>query len=365
VGNNPNPDPPPTSPIYKGQPNTIGVIYNNNPNNNAYITYSYDSAHNFYTGSPGGGVTANGTNDNASITGFLTKALYNTVANDIAGKSLDSRVFTQVMGNGNDFLDGGSGNDSIMGGYGNDTITGGQGNDTLWGRGGGTHALNVNVYQGGVATTETADVVFTDGLKVGESAVIGGLTLTASSAMTATQVATAFLNITVGTGPASSTNYSVSGTLTGWTTGTTLITSGENTNVVKFTSTTPNTDVTNLSGAYKLWDNDIFKWNSGDAGTGATDSIKDFVAWNGTAGDKLDILGLLSGYNNSTSTLSQWVTVALNQTAPNSVTANSTKITIDVDGPGVGTVTQTIWLEAVNLSTTDVTALKTSGVLIA
>jgi hypothetical protein len=75
-------------------------------------------------------------------------------------------------------------------------------------------------------------------------------------------------------------------------------------------------------------------------------------------------LGLLTGYNSTSSTLSQWVSVAINQTAPSTTTANSTKITIDIDGSGSGTVNQIIWLEGVTLST-DVAVLKTNGVLIA
>ncbi|MBU6368569.1 MAG: type I secretion C-terminal target domain-containing protein [Burkholderiales bacterium] len=114
-------------------------------------------------------------------------------------------------------------------------------------------------------------------------------------------------------------------------------------------------------------DNDSFVWALGDAGaTGAVDIVKDFVAWNGTVGDKLDITSLLAGgYNTSTSVLSQWVTVTTGQTVPGSATANSTRIVIDVDGSGTGNVTQTIWLEGVTLSTTDTAVLKNSGVLIA
>jgi hypothetical protein len=48
----------------------------------------------------------------------------------------ENRMFTQRMGAGDDFIDGGAGNDVIMGGLGNDTIIGGTGNDVLYGRGG-------------------------------------------------------------------------------------------------------------------------------------------------------------------------------------------------------------------------------------
>jgi Ca2+-binding RTX toxin-like protein len=112
--------------------------------------------------------------------------------------------------------------------------------------------------------------------------------------------------------------------------------------------------------------NDTFTWFSGDAGTaGAVDVVKSFSTWNGTAGDKLNILKLLSGYTSGASTLSQWVTsVTTAQTSPAGV-AGSTKIVIDVDGTGAGTVTQTIWLEGVNLPAIDPAVLKASGVLIA
>ena len=102
---------------------------------------------------------------------------------------------------------------------------------------------------------------------------------------------------------------------------------------------------TNAAGS----NNDTFVWQSGDQGaSGATDVIKDFVRWNGTSGDKLSIYPLLTGFTNATSTLSDWVkTVAINQTV-NGV-ANSTVMTIDVDGSGSGVITQVIQFEGVNL----------------
>ena len=118
-------------------------------------------------------------------------------------------------------------------------------------------------------------------------------------------------------------------------------------------------------------DNDVFKWNSGDAGaSGATDTIKDFTKWNGTSGDKLSISGLLSGFTLASSPLEQWVkTIATGQTV-NGV-FNSTVMTIDVDGPGSGTVTQVIQFEGINLLSgvsgtlaQQLASLKTSGVFI-
>jgi len=134
--------------------------------------------------------------------------------------------------------------------------------------------------------------------------------------------------------------------------------------------------------------NDTFIWFAGDAGTtGAVDIVKNFTAWNGTAGEKLDISKLLTNnYVSGTSTLSQWVTsVSSNVTALNGAPAGlsptNTKIVIDVDGQpaagaaagaaGTGTVTQTIWLDGVNLNPSGASldvllaTLKSNGVLIA
>ena len=116
--------------------------------------------------------------------------------------------------------------------------------------------------------------------------------------------------------------------------------------------------------------NDTFAWFAGDAGTstGAVDIVKSFTAWIGTAGDKLDISKLLTnGYVSGTSTLSQWVTSVTNNAsgAPSGVGTTNTKIVIDVDGTGSGTVTQTIWLDGVNLSSIDPAVLKSNGILIA
>ena len=131
--------------------------------------------------------------------------------------------------------------------------------------------------------------------------------------------------------------------------------------------------------------NDTFVWFAGDAGaTGAVDIVKSFSPWTSATakGDKIDISKLLTnGFVSATSTLSEWVTsITTAQTSPGGV-ANSTKIVIDVDGqpavgaganaPGTSTVTQTIWLEGVNLTLSgatldaQLTALKNSGVLIA
>jgi flagellar hook-associated protein 2 len=94
----------------------------------------------------------------------------------------------------------------------------------------GVYTIKKEVELPQIATTtgkansyETADVTFND-LAAGGYVTIGGLTFTATSAMTGTQVAAAFANLSNGaiTGP--STNLgSYSGTLTGWSTGSTTL----------------------------------------------------------------------------------------------------------------------------------------------
>jgi uncharacterized repeat protein (TIGR02059 family) len=124
-------------------------------------------------------------------------------------------------------------------------------------------------------------------------------------------------------------------------------------------------------GAVSGTDNDTFVWQRGDAGAGALDIVRDFTAWNGTSGDKLDLTQQLEGYTGSN--LSQWVTVQTGVTGAslvgNGVVAGSwdasqtgTLLTVDVDGAGSGTATQRIFLAGTTLNT-DVNALKTLGVM--
>ncbi|MCX9004994.1 type I secretion C-terminal target domain-containing protein, partial [Citrobacter portucalensis] len=76
-------------------------------------------------------------------------------------------------------------------------------------------------------------------------------------------------------------------------------------------------------------DNDVFVWRAGDAAGNATDIIKDFSAWNGTSGDKLDIGDLLVGLKGSSgSNIADWVTVT--------ISGGDTTIAIDIDGNGTG-----------------------------
>jgi len=123
------------------------------------------------------------------------------------------------------------------------------------------------------------------------------------------------------------------------------------------------------SGLTQGLDNDIFVWGSGDAGLGASDVIRDFTAWNGTSGDKLDLRALLVGYQAGTSDISRWISVQNDVTLPGAtgwdVGKTGTLLTIDIDGAGAGTATQTIFLENVSLTTTDPDQLISGGVILA
>ncbi len=123
------------------------------------------------------------------------------------------------------------------------------------------------------------------------------------------------------------------------------------------------------SGVAQGLDNDIFVWGSGDAGPGASDVIRDFTAWNGTSGDKLDLRALLVGYQAGTSDISQWISVQNEVTLPGATGWDAGKtgtlLTIDIDGAGAGTVTQTIFLENVSLTTTNPNQLISGGVILA
>ena len=158
--------------------------------------------------------------------------------------------------------------------------------------------------------------------------------------------------------------------MTGWSSAATTATAGAASggpSAVTFTSDTLGKLSSKISTSYTLNDNDTFVWNAGDAVGNSVDIIKDFSAWNGTTGDKLDIKNLLTGYTSGTSTLSQWVSITNNSTIdrPSGVSSPNTKIVIDIDGAGSGTTTQTIWLDGVSGLSNDPTTLKNNGILIA
>jgi Ca2+-binding RTX toxin-like protein len=290
-----------------------------------------------------------------------------------------SDIFNQVMGNGDDTLDGGAGNDSIMGGFGNDLIIGGSGNDTLWGRG-GTNTITKYAYSyvdGTAALPESASFIFmpSESLTAGNTLSVAGLTITAVRDMTGQELANALSSISAGgTGTSSAGIYLISGNLTsGWKSNAVTNQSGSGSAAfytVKFqTSSNRNVptnplEMTAAKTTLNMSDNDTFKWNSGDASLGSvtTDTIKDFSAWDPitSKGDKIDISDLLRGlgYQAGTSTLSDWVSF----TAANGNTAAR----IDIDTGANPSVVQTIVLENANMNVnTTLQQLINNGVLVA
>lgn len=123
------------------------------------------------------------------------------------------------------------------------------------------------------------------------------------------------------------------------------------------------------SGRAQGLDNDVFVWGSGDAGLGAQDVIRDFTPWNGTSGDKIDLSALLTGYQAGTSDISQWISVQNDVTLPGAtgwdIGKTGALLTIDIDGAGAGTITQTIFLENMSLAMTNPNQLISSGVILA
>lgn len=92
------------------------------------------------------------------------------------------------------------------------------------------------------AVTENAQVSFSD-MTAGQTFTLAGISITATEAMTAAEVAAGFANLSVGAGANSSSKFSSSGTLSGWTT------EGANGAVVRFTSTTAGGGVTDLAAS--------------------------------------------------------------------------------------------------------------------
>jgi len=92
------------------------------------------------------------------------------------------------------------------------------------------------------AVTENAQVSFSD-MTAGQTFTLAGISITATEAMTAAEVAAGFANLSVGAGANSSSKFTSSGTLSGWTT------EGANGAVVTFTSTTAGGGVTDLAAS--------------------------------------------------------------------------------------------------------------------
>lgn len=116
-------------------------------------------------------------------------------------------------------------------------------------------------------------------------------------------------------------------------------------------------------------DNDVFVWKRGDAFVSSVDIIRDFKAWDGINGDRLDISELLEGFNKETSDLSQWVISINNNTTQAGATGwdagkRGATIIIDVDGAGPGVNSQTIFLTNANMVSTDIHTLISNGTII-
>ena len=142
-----------------------------------------------------------------------------------------------------------------------------------------------------------------------------------------------------------------------------------------------------VGGTASGTNNDVFYWQRGDAGTGASDQIRDFNPWNSAlttpAGMKVDLSGLLENRSvGSTTNLSQWITSITTGAASSTQAATlnnemntlvgdslgttlaATKMVIDIDGAGAGTATQTIYFRNWSASTTAVSQWVANGWLV-
>jgi hypothetical protein len=154
-----------------------------------------------------------------------------------------------TSGGASDTLTGGAGLDTIVAGAGADTVilgTTSDSFDTIIGFTGGANADKIKL--GGetaavgktvaqiAPSTEKASVVFSD-LAPTKTIIIGGVTITAgASIVVAASIAAGFENLSAGATP-SITGATVTGSLTGWTTG------AKSTATVVFTSTTAGRDI--------------------------------------------------------------------------------------------------------------------------
>ena len=124
---------------------------------------------------------------------------------------------------------------------------------------------SVTTTQGDGTTTESSQVSFANGLAAGASVTLAGLTFTAGKDLTAAQVASAFTDLANGaTGKTNIAYGSYSGSLTGFSTGSV---NGAG-NSFTATSSTPNTNVTDL--AVSTAAADYFNWGKLQAATDAT-----------------------------------------------------------------------------------------------
>jgi flagellar hook-basal body protein len=151
---------------------------------------------------------------------------------------------------------------------------------------GGTDGASLAITKGATgATRESNSVTFKD-LASGETATVGGLTLTASGAITAANVAAGFASLANGaTSGNVVANGAWTGTLTGWTTS--AITSGS---TLTFSSTTNSTDVTDLTNTGTLAVRPTVVKTDGAAAAGTESNVATFRDL--VAGESITIGGL-------------------------------------------------------------------------
>ena len=102
--------------------------------------------------------------------------------------------------------------------------------------------ISASLINKSAAVTENALVTFS-AMTAGQTFTVAGVTLTASASMTSAQVAAAFSSLSAGQAPNAADNFSSTGTLTGWSTG------SVNGSQVRFTSTTAGGGVTDLAAS--------------------------------------------------------------------------------------------------------------------
>ncbi|WP_438952167.1 VCBS domain-containing protein, partial [Porticoccus sp.] len=247
---------------------------------------------------------------NDSLTGGITDDVIfgregDDIINGVAGNN------TLVGGSGDDTITGGDGNDLIFGGDGDDTIVAGAGDDLIEG------GLDGDAIDGGIGN---------DTVSYANSSSAVNVNLAAGTA-TGGSGADTLINIENVTGS----DFDD------------VITGDANANIL--VGGAGNDILTGGEGS------DVFKWLSGDAGVGATDTITDFNQSSGSydvsEGDVIDLSELLVGLDTSGMTLAEALDDYLTITSD----GTDTTINVDVDGSQAGSVTQTITLEGVDLTT--------------
>lgn len=233
-------------------------------------------------------------------------ALSGTTGTDyIQGLAGDDSLFGDA---GNDFLSGGDGNDTLFGGAGHDTLKGGLGNDLL------SDSDGNNSMDGGAGNDTILGGVNNDTLLGGDGA--------------------DFLD--GGAGNDSLQGDSGNDTLSGGL-GSDVLTGGQG--------------------------KDVFVWKATDVDATHTISGNDLILDFKQGEDVLDLSNLLAslGYNANSANplqnnLSKYLSIGY-------LGGAITQLHVDLDGAGIAHAEQTITLLGTHLSTTDVTALKNSGVL--